>query len=1289
MCPEPRGFPGMACSACYYLVISSTHLSNGHFRRVKGVFRGPLCTTAACDSPERAERALGCSAEDLKSLFYCELCDKQYLRHQEFDNHINSYDHAHKQRLKELKQREFARNVASKSWKDQRKQEKALRRLHQQARLQQERQRIQGRTYELKSAVRLVSQQLQHHKHQDRGMEHKACSPADKCEAFKHTQRPPAKQDRTSLLSHQRVNPCRPPSQIPLASPTESRLITHPESNTDRPAVNQQPLAGYQLPLEGRGRAGGRRGVSFCFSRRGPRLEPSASVFSDQEEEERERREQMKQRIKGILEDLDREIDSVGQSKMGAKEGTEIRDTVKDNHSNDGSHADKQELGVGESVHTSVLSKDGATCVPWPVRLLKFTKSQPCISYSCNPNCIKRAQTPAEEEHAQNLHQPRGPSDASNSCESAILTPDTHYCLQKEESLAREAKEAEENVKEEAHLFVEKKKLPSSGEGSEGASRMLSIEHRVKAASFPFDPTCSDSSNTKTQTPPGDRLVGATGIGERAITALSCKLESVTKLDTHGICIRPSRCENESETMSERASAPHLHGCIIRKKSKSQSIIKKLGKRKEGGRDTNRQQSVRCKVKSVVSAVFNGSDRRAETRGGCGEEREVWLERGRVWRAGSSFLPGRSEAEPVYVSVSNRRPHRSHSLGSQRLASGDQGEHLHVSSQLSRGTPAVEREDALRGSHCSLHSFSPGCNSKLFWESGHHSNPRSFIDCSYPDNSCGSSPARKRKLLHGDRRFIHRNQNSWRRFEETDRGRQVGSKYRDLFSDTEQWECHGEESRWGWRNRAFGWDWGNRASPSPRGGHRTGRRLSTEDMDWDRWTLGSCDSWEDRRTRRSTSGSRTGPDSRWSPSCKWGSSRSHFRYFSSPECWTSRRTYSPDKKSSHSSRSCSPCSSINVSELSWDWSKSSTCSEMTCGMTPVSSQLPNKARMHSGSESPSQNSVSALIPDPNTHNSDSNMSQFEDNHGRNSVSVTTDTIIPCQSDPVPQKPIKTLLLPLIGKLPAIQRKARRRREQLERGQEKDCEDMLNPKLNVGHPIVLASSMPNMCAEQIRTEGKDTGRETAKPISFTAEEMDKYRLLQEQAREHMQKVLEQSEEKAEVHVNLTCTTQEDDSGTSEERCIPASSLKLPQNHHHSIQTGPVLQERLLHMNPQEDLIQHLAVGVPNLPHLALTPPLASLHHFLLQHANFSNATSPSDIHPAQLTHSLGFPHHLQPSAFPLSSLFPSILLAHHPIPLLPPLPPPPAAAFPANHLSTLVPQPFMDRAWPLRFQQKAL
>ncbi|XP_062974654.1 zinc finger protein 804A isoform X2 [Elgaria multicarinata webbii] len=95
-----------------------------------------------CASPEpdyaEKENTIAKALEDLKANFYCELCDKQYYKHQEFDNHINSYDHAHKQRLKELKQREFARNVASKSRKDERKQEKALQRLHKLAELRKE-----------------------------------------------------------------------------------------------------------------------------------------------------------------------------------------------------------------------------------------------------------------------------------------------------------------------------------------------------------------------------------------------------------------------------------------------------------------------------------------------------------------------------------------------------------------------------------------------------------------------------------------------------------------------------------------------------------------------------------------------------------------------------------------------------------------------------------------------------------------------------------------------------------------------------------------------------------------------------------------------------------------------------------------------------------------------------------------------------------------------------------------------------------------------------------------------
>ncbi|KAM5151873.1 zinc finger protein 804A [Mantella aurantiaca] len=114
---------------CYYIVISSAHLSKGHFRNIKGVFRGPLTGGKSLELAEK-ENTRENALEALKANFYCELCDKQYYKHQEFDNHINSYDHAHKQRLKELKQREFSRNVASKLRRNERKQKKYLQRLH-------------------------------------------------------------------------------------------------------------------------------------------------------------------------------------------------------------------------------------------------------------------------------------------------------------------------------------------------------------------------------------------------------------------------------------------------------------------------------------------------------------------------------------------------------------------------------------------------------------------------------------------------------------------------------------------------------------------------------------------------------------------------------------------------------------------------------------------------------------------------------------------------------------------------------------------------------------------------------------------------------------------------------------------------------------------------------------------------------------------------------------------------------------------------------------------------------
>ncbi|XP_019715977.1 uncharacterized protein LOC109510239 isoform X2 [Hippocampus comes] len=104
--------------ACYYIVISSTHLRDGQLRSIKGVFRGPIGAGGHKNNQ---------TDEGASSSLYCELCDKQYVRQQQFDNHINSYDHHHKQRLKELKQREFHRAAACRRQREERRDERRLR----------------------------------------------------------------------------------------------------------------------------------------------------------------------------------------------------------------------------------------------------------------------------------------------------------------------------------------------------------------------------------------------------------------------------------------------------------------------------------------------------------------------------------------------------------------------------------------------------------------------------------------------------------------------------------------------------------------------------------------------------------------------------------------------------------------------------------------------------------------------------------------------------------------------------------------------------------------------------------------------------------------------------------------------------------------------------------------------------------------------------------------------------------------------------------------------------------
>ncbi|XP_068942216.1 zinc finger protein 804B [Petaurus breviceps papuanus] len=227
-----------------------------HLETMKTWIQVSLLTNAGYDDAEK-EKATAKALEDVKANFYCELCDKQYHKHQEFDNHINSYDHAHKQRLKELKQREFARNVASKSWKDEKKQEKALKRLHQLAELRQRSECVSGSGPVFKAPRVAPERQFQ-----------------QEVIPFKDGRN--AGYMKSSVLFKGKNIPRSISSKRQV---TQSRRLFQAERHYLFGSRVLQPLSDGSNPCH-------RTGVSFSFSKKTHlKLESSASVFNENTEE--------------------------------------------------------------------------------------------------------------------------------------------------------------------------------------------------------------------------------------------------------------------------------------------------------------------------------------------------------------------------------------------------------------------------------------------------------------------------------------------------------------------------------------------------------------------------------------------------------------------------------------------------------------------------------------------------------------------------------------------------------------------------------------------------------------------------------------------------------------------------------------------------------------------------------------------------------------------------------------------------------------------------------------------
>lgn len=1164
--------------------------------------------------------------------------------------------------------------------------------------------RVQGGTCGLRRAIRAAS-------HRDHSSE-------DKPRPLSHAQKAPPSPLAAAPLCQLLKDPYRSSLPIPLATAlAESRATAPPTSKTADPPPNPKSLLGLdpEGPVSGRGRAAGRLGVSFCFSRRGPRLEPCASVFSDLEEEERDKREQMKERIKGIMEDIYREIEEAEGRKRGEGEklgsdgrnrgvptptetpaddreiekrdktfpvstavpdtwnlespprpsqaettsrGTEAAGEHADvKHTDGATTARRREAGpAGEDgQYACVRGKDGSTCLRWPARLIKFTKSQPHLCYSGNP---LDSEAP-EQKHSSAL------SGKSNPCTPAIITPHTHTCLQRrrgddktracglkggagEDFKAREQTDAET---EKQQMFSENSGTLSSSDTSPGAKRW-------ESCAGPTDPADSDGD-------PQNPL----GVARRIRDPES--QSAVTLSGVRRACAGPSRCECGGESACRCGPQTYAGASELqtRKRRKASARTGKARKKKEERRRRENASSKRRKVRSVVSNV--SAERRLW--------REGWTRGGAAARgAPSGSLLGRCEARPLSVFVRKRRPRRSpSSSGSPSEADGEP-----VGRRSFFGFFGEKRDgDAStfpRRSRLSLHSPSSGCNSKLSWERGHHSNPRSFIDCCYPDNSCAC-----RKVLRGDRIFIHgggRSKMSPGRGEvRGEAGRRRGGGKTTGVSDPEEWEW----ARGRCRSRdgcgSPGWDGLAKLRCGPGTRRRRAGRIGDE-ADWDRWTWGSSDSCEERPTHRSASGSsRRGPGGRGSPDRCSGGRRLKAKRVPSPEWWNGQRTSSPQSAILHPP-SCSPCSSTGVSELSWEWSGSSTSSGVdTLTAASCRSLLPGSAGLSAeGPEGPEDPEDEAAKQDstslgPVEKRRDTDAPPPKELKSRSDPITFTAGLPPAK--PGTQKSGRALLLPLIGKLPAIQRKARRKT-----GPPKERQNKEEPKGDGGEVVRSQERpplTPNPHGSKIRAEAVEEA--PPPPVSFTAEELEKYQLLQEQARQHMQKVLERTQESAEAS-----NAKEEEEREQEEE--EQGSFPTPQNR--TLLTDVALCLPLpLPLPRQDDFPRAVALRVPGLP-----GPLSCLHHIILPLPRPAPPSAPvsSALAPPPPPHLPPLHHHLHLSPLSLSSLFPSILLSHHPPVALLPLAPPQLAPLTPVTLPPLGPgQPFLSTPWPVRFQQKAL
>ncbi|KAL2644269.1 hypothetical protein R1flu_011856 [Riccia fluitans] len=86
------------------------------------------------------EQKIQIEVKEIRKVFYCELCNKQYKLAMEFETHLSSYDHNHKKRFKEMKEHQSSRSRDERQKKEQLREEKEMAKFSQLAEAQRQQQ---------------------------------------------------------------------------------------------------------------------------------------------------------------------------------------------------------------------------------------------------------------------------------------------------------------------------------------------------------------------------------------------------------------------------------------------------------------------------------------------------------------------------------------------------------------------------------------------------------------------------------------------------------------------------------------------------------------------------------------------------------------------------------------------------------------------------------------------------------------------------------------------------------------------------------------------------------------------------------------------------------------------------------------------------------------------------------------------------------------------------------------------------------------------------------------------